>query len=533
MAILQVVGTVALLALTLTVVGAIRRLFFHPLAHIPGPKLAALTWWYEFYFDVLQEGRYVFKIQELHKQYGSIIRVTPDELHVNDVDFLDTVYAPSSSRREKYEYQLRTLRVPGGVGASVSHEIHRKRREALSPFFSKRNVLHLEPLITKKVNQLCEVITQHAVAKTPVNLSDVFFAFSNELRIPTEYRSMSLTEESVTTNFLFAHQTDILSDETKAAALRQNSYELLKGININKHFPWLPDFLESLPLSISKSIMPPGLIDMLALFDRVRAELIAIMKAKASGIASEKPLGPTGKDSVYDSVLDSPILPPSEKALLRLEQEGALLVLAGTESPAKSLNIIFYHLIANPSILNKLRAELSTVPRSASWTELERLPYLSAVIEEGNRLGFGVTARTARIAHETLTYTQSPHASSSPGGNKSYTIPPGTPISITTLSAHTAESVFPNPFKFDPERWFGEEGRERRKFNMAFGKGGRKCLGIELARAELYLMTAALVRRFDMQLWETDERDVAFVHDFQVTMPNFDSKGVRVTAKVM
>lgn len=112
--------------------------------------------------------------------------------------------------------------------------------------------------------------------------------------------------------------------------------------------------------------MPPGLIDMLALLDKVRAELIVIMKAKASGVACDKPLGPTGKDSVYDSVLDSPVLPPSEKSLLRLEQEGALLVLAGTESPVKSLNIIFYHLLDNPEILKKLRAKLSMVPSSAS-----------------------------------------------------------------------------------------------------------------------------------------------------------------------
>lgn len=68
-------------------------------------------------------------------------------------------------------------------------------------------------------------------------------------------------------NFLFAHQTDILADEEKAARLRQNTYELLQGININKHFPLIPDFLESLPMSISKPMMPPGLLDMLALFD--------------------------------------------------------------------------------------------------------------------------------------------------------------------------------------------------------------------------------------------------------------------------
>lgn len=59
----------------------------------------------------------------------------------------------------------------------------------------------------------------------------------------------------------------MLADETKAAAFRQNSYQLLMGININKHFPWLPDWLESLPLAISKPMMPPGLIDMLALFE--------------------------------------------------------------------------------------------------------------------------------------------------------------------------------------------------------------------------------------------------------------------------
>src|SRR6202012_3389816 len=132
---------------------------------------------------------------------------------------------------------------------------------------------------------------------------------------------------------------------------------------------------------------------------------------------------------------------------------------------------------------------------------------------------------------ETLTYTPSSHAVPQSSIGKSYAIPPGTPVSITSLSAHTAETVFPDSFKFNPERWLGSEGRGLRKYQMAFGKGGRKCLGFELARAELYLATAALVRSFDMTLWETDESDVAFVHDYQISMPNFSSKGVRIMAK--
>ncbi|PYH91502.1 cytochrome P450 [Aspergillus ellipticus CBS 707.79] len=497
MSLLWAIETTAVLSVLWTVIESIRRLYFHPLAHIPGPRLAALTWWYEFYFDAIQPGQYVFKIQELHRQYGPIIRITPDEIHINDVGYLDTVYAPSMTRRDKYSYQLRGLRVPGGVGTTADYNLHKVRREALTSFFCKRNILYLERVITAKVTQLKHAIATHAANKAPVNLSDVFFAFSND----------------VAANFLFAHQTDVLADEQKAATLCRNGKELMMGINLNKHFPQIPDFLESPPMSISRSMMPPGLLDLLTLFDRVRDELVSIMRSKESPTANEKPLGPTGKESVYASVLDNPSLPASEKTLLRLEQEGALLVLAETESPAQTLNIIFYHILANPLILSKLRNELSTVPESASWTQLEQLPYLSAVIEEGQ---------------PTLLWRHGTNRSRKP-----YVIPAGTPISITTRSAHTAETVFPEPFLFDPERWLGDAGRERRKFQMAFGKGGRECLGLELARAELYLVVTTLVRSFEMTLWETESNDVAFLHDYHVAMPKMDSKGVRVMAKVI
>jgi hypothetical protein len=153
------------------------------------------------------------------------------------------------------------------VGTTARHDIHKKRREALGTFFSKRNILYLEPVLSKKVEQLCQLIAKRAAEKTPINLSDAFYAFSNEYEFDISRGSIMLIDVSVVTNFLFAHQTNILANEAEAARLRRNSTELLKGININKHFPWLPDVLETLPLSISKSMMPPGLIDLLALFD--------------------------------------------------------------------------------------------------------------------------------------------------------------------------------------------------------------------------------------------------------------------------
>jgi hypothetical protein len=46
------------------------RLILSPIAHFPGPKLAAWTYWYEFWYDVVAEPEYTFKIGRLHKEYG-------------------------------------------------------------------------------------------------------------------------------------------------------------------------------------------------------------------------------------------------------------------------------------------------------------------------------------------------------------------------------------------------------------------------------------------------------------------------------
>jgi hypothetical protein len=58
------------LSMSWLLLGAIYRLYWIPLARITGPRLAALTFWYEFYFDVVKKGQYTFKIKELHERYG-------------------------------------------------------------------------------------------------------------------------------------------------------------------------------------------------------------------------------------------------------------------------------------------------------------------------------------------------------------------------------------------------------------------------------------------------------------------------------
>lgn len=155
----------------------------------------------------------------------------------------------------------------------------------------------------------------------------------------------------------------------------------------------------------------------------------------------------------------------------------------------------------------------------ASLQTLEQLPYLSAVISEGFRVSFGVTQCLPRVSPDALLVYGD------------YVIPPGTPVGMTSIFMHENPKHFPEPQKFRPERWLtsDEHARERlERYLVNFNKESRACLGINLARAEIYITLAAIFRRFDMALYETTRDDVDVVYNFFNLSPRTDSKGVKV-----
>jgi cytochrome P450 len=90
-------------------------------------------------------------------------------------------------------------------------------------------------------------------------------------------------------------------------------------------------------------------------------------------------------------------------------------------------------------------------------------------------------------------------------------------------------SIFPQPERFNPDRWLGEARLDR--YLVSFGKGTRICLGINLAYAEMFLTIAAIFRRLDLEMYETSLEDVRIERDFFVAAPRLDSKGVRAVVK--
>lgn len=89
----------AFLLVIFTAYGVIYRLYLSPVASVPGPRLAALNVWYELYYDVIKGGKYTWKIEQMHEQYGPIVRINPFEVHINDPDFYAEVYVNASRRK--------------------------------------------------------------------------------------------------------------------------------------------------------------------------------------------------------------------------------------------------------------------------------------------------------------------------------------------------------------------------------------------------------------------------------------------------
>lgn len=226
---------------------------------------------------------------------------------------------------------------------------------------------------------------------------------------------------------------------------------------------------------------------------------------------------------------------------------------------APTLSALTYHLLANPGKLSKLKKELAdAIPNSANpptLQQVENLPYLSAVIQEVLRLHPGATLRSQRVSPDEPLYYDD-------GSNPTWIILAGTPVSMSIALIQTNPDIFPEPNEFRPERWL--ENPRLDHYMLAFSRGTRMCLGyvvqdhkrniirllidpcvrINLAYQELYVVTAAVFRKYDLYsgtgmqqgptlaLYETiRERDVDMKSDLTTPFPILGSKGVRLMVR--
>lgn len=291
---------------------------------------------------------------------GPIVRITPNEVHINDPDFFSTVYSSGKSKVNKDSSTVAAFGQPDAIAATADHDQHRIRRGYLSHHYSKRAVDALIPLFDERIDALCARLEGALETGSRISLDKAFSA---------------LAADVIYAQFFGAH-LDYLSDPGLSVPWRDAFIGLAAGFHTSRFIPHLLRMLKKLPPSCLKLFLRllngPLVVPLFELQQNTRHTVERLAENNLDSPASQ---------CVIVEALQNPDIPPHERTIERLVDDGIIFGFAGTETLGRALAIGSFYLLNDKSILAKLRAELAVATekspnKTLTLGELEKLPYL-------------------------------------------------------------------------------------------------------------------------------------------------------------
>jgi cytochrome P450 len=222
-------------------------------------------------------------------------------------------------------------------------------------------------------------------------------------------------------------------------------------------------------------------------FDRAVYRLI---DARAKGSAGSSPDG--NRDLLTRLIETRDEQSGSRMNRTEVRDQVLTIFVAGHETTALALMWTWYLLAMHPAHEAMLHAELDNMlgGREPAWADVMKLTYTRMILQESMRLYPAV---------HTLAFRQAQQADAICG----IRVPKGSLVTIIPWLLHRHREYWPNPDRFDPERFTPEAsaGRDRLVY-LPFGFGPRVCIGASFAMAEAVLILATLAQRFRPRLVE-------------------------------
>lgn len=187
-----------------------------------------------------------------------------------------------------------------------------------------------------------------------------------------------------------------------------------------------------------------------------------------------------------------------------LVTESVFQILAGADTSATNIRVIFLHVMTNPRIYRILQNEIDETLKSGivgdgvvDDTIAKELPYMNAVIKEALRIWPPVTGLFAKLSP--------PEGDTFIVDGKEVHIPGNVDVGTSTWGVMRDKDVFGLDVEsFRPERWLkGDQDRiayMNKVLDLAFGYGKYQCLGQNVAWLEINKVTFELVRHFDFEI---------------------------------
>jgi cytochrome P450 len=284
---------------------------------------------------------------------GPLVRLNPNELHFNDPQLYEQVYAGNMTKTNKDPYATGLTGLQTAVAVTLDHDHHRQRRGYYANFFSKKSTLGREEFIQEKVNKLMQRLEEAHRRRETITGITAFGALTTD----------------VISHYAYGESFDALDVPGLPSPLTRDMKCMLQTGHFRRFLPHVTNLMEKLPDRWLKWLSPT-MGTFLDLNNRMEALSMAAREK-----SSTKPSSTTQK-TIFDALMD-PKIPAEEKTLLRLKDESTLILGAGLDTTSRFLTCAVCYLGSFPNVLSKLRAELKTFGNTQpTLTQLESLPYL-------------------------------------------------------------------------------------------------------------------------------------------------------------
>ncbi|KAK2607306.1 hypothetical protein N8I77_005990 [Diaporthe amygdali] len=428
----------------------IYNVFFHPLAKVPGPKLAAITRLWFFATDF--SGDSSARVLKWHEAYGPVIRVAPNELSIFDIDaYLSELYA-QNTKFTKAPYFYDAFNNPEGtVFTQLDKATHSAEKRLMSHAFSRRNIVGMQHQLYEHLHKWIDNLRAHARAQKPIPLSRA---------------AQCLTLDNASF-FSYGSTEGALDSEDFHNELLEQFEAFPKLVALFQFFPVL-QFLVNILQRFSTS---------------------SSSAARGSTIGWDRFISQKGRGETNGMILFESMLERARKNNVHIDRDrgianGSLMLVAVTTG--------VYQLTKQPGLWLELKRQLrAAIPEDNTEpdvTELEKVPLMEAVAKESLRVGCPIRGRNPRVV---------------PAGGMVcgvVRIPEGTTVFSPQWYYCRDPSVYYEPELFEPKRWLVDDANALHAMNrnlVVFSNGSRNCIGQNLAIIELKLALSQVVLNFE------------------------------------
>ena len=453
-----------------------------------GPFLASLTslWGIWNVWATAARPPYV----HLHREYGDVVRVSPNKLSFAQPDAVKDIYGPNGLT-QKSDLHLVSQQASRGVRfqtlfSTTDTKWHDSVRRCVVFAFSMSAIVHYEAYVNETTKFFLLQLEKRFAGKTGsagvIDFPKWLHFFTDDAITRITYgTSIGHLEAGEDVSGILAFMYDnskhhILFSQAPILDLIYHKNPILMWLNRHGWFNRLPP--KAVPFALTRQ--------------QERRQLLA----------EKKVAGDSAEQTLTDKFIHASEAHPDVVGDAAVLGMGLSIIAAGSDTTAISLSALFYYLLKNPECYRKLTEEVDlayteklaqrSTYSSISFAEAQRLPYLTACIKEAFRLHPATRFFPERVV---------PAQGHIICGER---IPGGTIVGVSAWVLHRNIDIYGGDVEaFCPERWLNDDTDKVNDMDRMLSQFGSQanytCIGKNIALLEMYKAVPAVLRHFEVR----------------------------------